>query len=94
VPVVEPRRGAFPEILEKTQGGILVEPDDAESLAEGIFSIYQNPSLAFQLGRQGYDGVRQHYSVARMANRALEVYAGLSNSATPLCTDSVFAEHL
>ncbi len=29
VAVVQPRRGAFPEILEKTGGGILVEPDDA-----------------------------------------------------------------
>ena len=28
VPVVQPRRGAFPEILEKTRGGLLVEPDD------------------------------------------------------------------
>ena len=32
VPVVQPRRGAFPEILEKTGGGILVEPDDPASL--------------------------------------------------------------
>ncbi len=36
VPVVQPRRGAFTEIVERTGGGLLVQPDDAESLADGI----------------------------------------------------------
>ena len=35
VPVVQPRRGAFTEIVEKTGGGLLVEPDSPESLASG-----------------------------------------------------------
>ena len=36
VPVVQPRRGAFTEVVEKTGGGLLVAPDDAEALAEGL----------------------------------------------------------
>ena len=36
VPVVQPGHGAFPEMLAKTSGGILVEPDDTQSLAEGL----------------------------------------------------------
>src|SRR5665647_2166818 len=39
VAVVQPRRGAFPEILGKTGGGLLVEPDDAASLAEAIHRL-------------------------------------------------------
>ncbi|HYO90616.1 MAG TPA: glycosyltransferase family 4 protein, partial [Pyrinomonadaceae bacterium] len=78
VPVVQPRRGAFTEIVEKTQGGILVEPDDPDSLAEGIFELYQNPQLAETLGGNGFRGVCEHYSVARMAERALEVYGSLA----------------
>ncbi len=35
VPVVQPRRGAFPEIIEKTGGGILVDAGDPEALAQG-----------------------------------------------------------
>ena len=77
VPVVQPRHGAFPEILEKAPGGILVEPDHTESLAEGLLRIWQNPSLAQELSRQGVAGVREHFSVARMADRALEVYSRL-----------------
>ncbi|MGI9068357.1 MAG: glycosyltransferase family 4 protein [Pyrinomonadaceae bacterium] len=77
VPLVQPRRGAFTEILEKTGGGILVEPDDAQSLADGILRLFNDPALAEQLGQNGFHNVREYYSVARMADRALEVYEGL-----------------
>jgi glycosyltransferase involved in cell wall biosynthesis len=69
VPVVQPRRGAFPEIIEKTGGGLLVDVDNYDSLADGILSIATNPDLAQQLSRNGFAGVREHYSVARMADR-------------------------
>jgi glycosyltransferase involved in cell wall biosynthesis len=78
VPVVQPRRGSFTELIEKTRAGILVEADAADSLAEGLLTIWENPSLAEELGRNGFEGVRKHYSVARMADRALEVYANLT----------------
>ena len=74
VPIVQPRRGAFTEIVEKTSGGLLVEPDDAESLANGLLRIFQDRELAGELGRNGVRGVRQHYSAAQMADRALEAY--------------------
>ena len=77
VPVVQPRWGAFPEMIEKTNGGILVEPNDSESLAEGILSLWKNPEYARDLGRQGAAGVRKHYHISGMAEHALEVYAGL-----------------
>ncbi|MGH9967296.1 MAG: glycosyltransferase family 4 protein [Pyrinomonadaceae bacterium] len=77
VPVVQPDRGAFSEVVQKTGGGLLVQPDDAESLATGILKIYREPALAKRLGQSGFQGVREHYSVARMADRALEVYEDL-----------------
>jgi glycosyltransferase involved in cell wall biosynthesis len=77
IPVVQPRRGAFTEIVEKTGGGLLVEPDDPESLAEGLLQIYRDPSLGERLGQSGFEKVREYYSVARMGDRALEVYEDL-----------------
>jgi glycosyltransferase involved in cell wall biosynthesis len=74
VPVVQPQHGAFTEIVEKTCGGLLVKPDNPADLAAGILRIFQEPALAEQLGRNGFKGVREHYSVARSADRALEVY--------------------
>jgi glycosyltransferase involved in cell wall biosynthesis len=77
VPVVEPRHGSFPEIVERTGGGLLCAPNDAESLAEAVGSLYRNPELAADLGRRGARGVREHYTVQRMAERALEVYGAV-----------------
>lgn len=79
VPLVQPRRGAFTEIIEKTGSGLLVEPDDSQSLAEGILRLFKDPQLAKQLGQSGFEKVREYYSVARMADRAIEVYEGLLN---------------
>jgi glycosyltransferase involved in cell wall biosynthesis len=74
VPVVQPRRGAFTEIVEKTGGGLLVAPDDVESLAKGILDVANNAELAERLSEAGFSKVRELYSVARMADRALETY--------------------
>ena len=74
VPVVQPRRGGFTEIIETTGGGELVEPDDPDSLADGILRLARDPELAQRLGQNGFENVRKYYSVARMADRALEAY--------------------
>lgn len=78
VPVVQPSHGSFPEIIARTQGGLLCEPNDAASLAETIYSLWKNPELATDLARQGAAGVRQHYSVRQMADSVVEVYASLN----------------
>ena len=77
VPVVQPRRGGFTEIVEKTGGGLLVEADDLNSLADGLIKINQDPDLAGKLSDNGFRNVREFYSVARMADSALDVYQSL-----------------
>ena len=61
VPVVQPAHGAFPEMVLRTGGGVLVAPDDAEALAEGIWQLWQDRGLRARLGHRGAGGVRQHY---------------------------------
>jgi glycosyltransferase involved in cell wall biosynthesis len=80
VPVVEPRRGAFREILERTGGGIMVEPGDAASLADGIYSLWKNPELAAELGRRGAEGVRKYFSASHMAARALVAFQVIAHA--------------
>ena len=74
VPVVQPRRGAFPEIIERTGGGLIVEADDGEALADGLLTIWTDPERAAALGEAGAAGVREHYTVGRMAEEAESVY--------------------
>ncbi len=77
VPVVQPRRGAFTEVVEKTGGGVLVAPDDASALADGLFELWKDRSLARRLGRNGFDNSRAYYSVARSADQMMAVYDSL-----------------
>jgi glycosyltransferase involved in cell wall biosynthesis len=81
IPVVQPRRGAFPEMLAKTGGGLLVEPDDPASLADAILTLWRDRALAAELGRRGAQGVRQHYSASHMAACALEAYGSVASAA-------------
>jgi glycosyltransferase involved in cell wall biosynthesis len=74
VPIVQPRHGAFPEMLEKTGGGVLFEPGDVGSLADAIQGLWREPARAASLGAAGAAGVRRHYDAAHMADRVLEVY--------------------
>ncbi len=49
-PIVAARAGASPEVV---QHGILVEPDNEESLAEGIQRLYENPALRASFAEDG-----------------------------------------
>lgn len=78
VPVVQPRRGSFTEVVERTGGGLLVEPDNADALAETLLRLSRDPALVAELGDRGFEGVREHYNIALMAERALGIYGGFA----------------
>jgi glycosyltransferase involved in cell wall biosynthesis len=78
VPVVQPRRGAFTEVVEKTGGGLLVDPDNPDSLADGLETLYRNRPLREELGDRAYRHVRAHYTVQRSADRLMDVYEELA----------------
>jgi glycosyltransferase involved in cell wall biosynthesis len=80
VPVVQPRRGAFTEIVERTGGGLLVDPDSADSLAGGIETLYRDRPLKEKLGRQAFQEVRAYYTVQHSADRLVAVYEELARS--------------
>jgi glycosyltransferase involved in cell wall biosynthesis len=67
VPVVQPRHAAFPEILEATGGGILCEPDDATSLADGLEELLLDEPRSQQLASAGRRSVLDHFNSDRMA---------------------------
>ena len=80
VPVVQPRRGAFTEIVEKTGGGVLVPPDDARALGDALYALSQDRVRLDALGQRGFDGVREHYSIQRSVDRLLAVYQQVSGA--------------
>ncbi|HSW49023.1 MAG TPA: glycosyltransferase family 4 protein [Bryobacteraceae bacterium] len=66
-PIVAARAGAAPEVVEQ---GLLVQPESAEALAEGIHSIYRSPDLADSLRVAGRSVV-ERYRAPRVAEMFL-----------------------
>jgi glycosyltransferase involved in cell wall biosynthesis len=66
VPVVQPRHGAFPEVLAATGGGLLCEPNQPSALAAALDELLGDPARARQLGAAGRQAVREKFSIAAM----------------------------
>jgi glycosyltransferase involved in cell wall biosynthesis len=82
VPVVQPRRGAFIEVVNKTGGGVLVDSDDPDALASGLHSLWVDRASRERLARAAYDGVRAHYTIAHSTDRLIAVYGSITGAAT------------
>lgn len=69
VPVVQPRHGAFPEILEQTGGGILCEPHDPVALASSLRQLLKNPEEAYRLGETGRKAVHDLFRIEEITKK-------------------------
>jgi glycosyltransferase involved in cell wall biosynthesis len=74
VPVVEPRVGSFPELVEATGGGVLYEPNDADTLARVLGDLLADGARRADLARRGRDSVARSFNLEAMARNMLEVY--------------------
>jgi len=75
VPVVQPRVAAFPEIIESSGGGVLVDPGSVSEMAAAWEALLLDPARRQALGLAGLEAVHRDHSMARMAEQFLEVSA-------------------
>ncbi len=74
LPVVLPKHGAFPELIESTGGGLLVEPNAPQELSNALERLLTDESLRSDLAQRGHVGVREMHSLRRVAERTLELF--------------------
>ncbi len=77
VPVVQPSRGAFPELITSTGGGLLVAPDNPVALADGLQRLIINPALRLKLGQAGRRSVRENRTTSVQATSLLRLIESL-----------------
>lgn len=75
VPVVQPRHGVFPELIEQTGGGVLFEPGDAGSLAEALGRLLRDETQRWRMGEAGRQAVHEGFHADKMAQAMLDVLA-------------------
>ena len=70
VPVVQPRRGAFTEVVERTGGGVLVEPDDRGARRRALRALAGPRAGAPRSGRRRSQACAQHYTIRTVGDAA------------------------
>lgn len=74
VPVVQPRHASFPELIERTAGGLLCDPGDPVSLADKIEELLLQPELARAYGSAGQRAIWEKFTMVTMAQEILRVF--------------------
>ena len=75
VPVVLPSKGAFPEIIEQSGGGLLVAPNDPKALADALLQVLQNESLRDELSKAGRQWVLGQRTIQTQAISLVQLIA-------------------
>ncbi|HLY10135.1 MAG TPA: glycosyltransferase family 4 protein [Planctomycetota bacterium] len=74
VPVVLPKIGSYPEVVEATGGGILYEPNTLDELIRVLDGLLGDASKRAELGRKGRESVAASFTLDTMARSMIEVY--------------------
>ncbi len=79
--MVQPATGAFPEIIERTGGGVIYSPDTISELVSTLHKLLKDKELILSLSEKGKKMVRQEFSLDRMSAGLSEVYKKTINDA-------------
>jgi glycosyltransferase involved in cell wall biosynthesis len=79
IPVIQPATGAFPEIIERTGGGLTYSPDDVNTLSENLVNLLNDKELLSRLGAVGKEKVLKDLSLEKMSQGLADVYNTLMN---------------
>lgn len=75
VPVVVSNRGALPELVSASGGGVVVQPEEgAAGFAGAIRWTLENESQAREMGKKGRAFARQELDIKSSAERLMNVY--------------------
>jgi glycosyltransferase involved in cell wall biosynthesis len=83
VPVVQPRHGAFPELIDATGGGLLVEPNDPAALAAGLCQLLEDVPVRRRFAEDGQKAVGARFTAERMADETAAVLGTYHQKHTP-----------
>ncbi len=75
-PVVATAISGIPELVVHEHTGLLVDPSDANALADALWRLAGDPALRRRLGAEGRLRVEAEFDIDRSADRLCELFAG------------------
>ena len=81
-PVVATSIASIPELLGNGERGVLIEPRNPRSLAEGVLKLIGDPNLAVRLAENAYSFCCKELSADKMIDATLAVYESVVSSSS------------
>jgi glycosyltransferase involved in cell wall biosynthesis len=75
-PVVASRISGIPELIGHERSGLLVEPGDADALAEALSRLARDPAMRRRLGAAGRSCIEREFDLDRSAAQLGELFHG------------------
>jgi len=79
VPVVQPALGAFPEIVEKSKGGMVYDNNSPEELARALKNLLKDEEKLKDLSIKARAGVEKYFNIYTQADNLIEIYRKSEN---------------
>ena len=79
-PVVATSIASIPDLLGNGERGVLIEPRNPRSLAEGVLKLIGDPDRAVRLAENAYSFCRKELTVDKMIDATLAVYEAVLSS--------------
>jgi glycosyltransferase involved in cell wall biosynthesis len=86
IPVVQPALGAFPEIVEASDGGLIYDENTPEKLAESLQVLLSDKKILGEKSMNARTGVEEKFNIKKKAASLVEIY---DKVAAPLATPTV-----
>ncbi len=77
LPVVATNVGGLPDLVENGVTGFLVPPHDAETMADRLQCLVEDPEERFSMGDRGYEKVRREFSLEKNLKAHEDMYEAI-----------------
>ncbi len=65
LPIIATKHAGIPDVIIDGETGLLVEEHDVDAMAEKMMMVLENKELAEQLGRNGKERIKTHFTIEK-----------------------------
>ena len=78
IPVIATSVGDIPEVVKNNETGVLVSPNDPQSLLEAINSLLEDKDKASKMAENAYDLIIENFTWDKLISKYVDFYKNLS----------------
>lgn len=80
IPVVQPELGAFPEIINKSGGGVVYNPNNYQTLSEALIKLLDDEGRIEKLSLEARNSVENNFNINIQSEKLIEVYESIKKA--------------